>query len=41
MIENNAWKSILKKQAIEIKKFTIDDNPSAFPLLDFSIYPVL
>ena len=40
MIENNAWKSILKKQAIEIKKFTIDDNPSAFPLLEFSIVEI-
>ena len=40
MIENNVWKSILKRQAIAIKKYTIDDNPSAFPLLEFSIIEV-
>ena len=37
MIENNEWKSVLKQNAIAIKKYTIDDNPSAFPLLEFSI----
>tara|TARA_B100000029_G_scaffold2856_1_gene3488 strand:- start:1284 stop:2246 length:963 start_codon:yes stop_codon:yes gene_type:complete len=40
MIENNEWKSILEKHAIEIKEYIGNDDPSAYLISNFAILSI-